>query len=129
MRKKIIPVLIAIVLIIVIAGVSLGAKILEKYSYTKERADLSAYFNMKGESDVAIVLQDELIEERARLFDGVYYLDLNTVHRYFNDRFYVDEGEGLLLYTTPETIIRNVIGSSEVSDRNGTQTYTYTPAR
>ena len=98
MKKKIIPVLVAVVLIIVIAGVSLGAMFLEKYSYTKERADLSAYFHMAGEQDVAIVLQDELIGERARIFDGVYYLDLDTVHKYFNSRFYEDKGEGRLRY-------------------------------
>ena len=83
MKKKIMPVLIAIVLIIIIGGVSFGAKIVEKYSYSKERADLNDYYGMSGETDVAIVLQDEIIEERARLFDGVYYLDLNTVHKYF----------------------------------------------
>ena len=48
MKKKLIPFLIAIVLIIVIGGVSVGTMILEKYSYTKERADLSAYFHMQG---------------------------------------------------------------------------------
>lgn len=129
MKKKIIPVLIAIVLIIVIAGISFGTKILEKYSYTKERADLNAYFQIAGENDVAIVLQNEIIEEKARLFDGVYYLDLNTVHKYFNDRFYEDKGEGLLLYTLPDDIIRTVTGSSEVTSKNGTETLTYQPAR
>ncbi|MDE6204055.1 MAG: SH3 domain-containing protein [Lachnospiraceae bacterium] len=129
MKKKILPVLIAVVLIIVIGGVSIGTMILEKYSYTKERADLSAYFNMQGEADVAIMLQDELIEERAKLFDGVYYLDINTVHKYFNDRFYEDKGEGLLLYTLPDDIVRNVIGSSEVSGKDGTATFSCVPAR
>lgn len=129
MKKKILPIVIAIVLIIVIAGVSFGKVFLEKYSYTKERADLSDYFNMSGESDVAIVLQDELIEERARLFDGVYYLDLSTVHKYFNDRFYEDKGEGLLLYTVPDDIIRTVIGTDEVTDGSGTETLSYIPAR
>lgn len=129
MKKKMVPVLIAIVLIIVIGGVSVGTMLLEKYSYTKERADLSAYFNMQGEADVAVVLQDELIEERAKLLDGAYYLDINTVHRYFNDRFYEDKGEGLLLYTLPDDIVRNVIGSSEVSSRNGTETFPCVPAR
>ena len=129
MKKKIIPVLIAIVLIIVIAGVSFGAKILERYSYTKERADLNAYFGMSGDGDVAIVLQNEIIEERARLFDGVYYLDLNTVHKYFNDRFYEDKGEGLLLYTLPDDIIRTVTGSNEVTDKSGTRSLSYQPAR
>ena len=58
MKKKIVPVLIAIVLIIVIAGISIGAKLLERYSYSKERADLNAYFDMRGDTDVAIVLQE-----------------------------------------------------------------------
>ena len=95
MKKKLIPVLIAVVLIIVIGGVSVGAALFERYSYSKERADLDEYFQMNGESDVAIVLQDEMIEERARLWDNVYYLDIATVHKYFNDRFYEDSGEGL----------------------------------
>lgn len=129
MKKKILPVVIAIVLIIVIAGISLGGRLLEKYSYSKERADLNEYFHMSGESDVAIVLQDELIEERARLFDGIYYMDLNTVHKYFNDRFYEDKGEGLLLYTLPDDIVRTVIGSSEVTRKEGTETLAYVPAR
>lgn len=129
MKKKLIPVLIAIVLIIVIGGVSVGAALFERYSYSKERADLSAYFQMNGESDVAIILQDELIEERARLFDNAYYLDLATVHKYFNDRFYEDRGEGLLLYTLPDDIVRTVIGSSEVSGKSGTEELPYVPAR
>ena len=129
MKKKIMPVLIAIVLIIIIGGVSFGAKIVEKYSYSKERADLNDYYGMSGETDVAIVLQDEIIEERARLFDGVYYLDLNTVHKYFNDRFYEDKGEGLLLYTVSDDIIRTVIGTDEMTDKDGTRGLGYIPAR
>ena len=128
MKKKILPVVIAIALIIVIGGVSIGATLWNRYSYSKERADLSAYFKMSGEADVAIVLQDEMIEERARLFEGVYYVDLNTVHQYFNQRFYEDRNEGLLLYTVPDDIIRTVIGSNEMTDKDGTRTLSYAPA-
>lgn len=127
--KKIIPVLIAIVLIIVIGVASFGTKIIDKYSYSKERADLNSYFGMTGENDVAIVLQDEIIEERARMYDGVYYLDLATVHKYFNDRFYEDKGEGLLLYSLPTDTIRCVIGSDEVTDSEGAGSLGYVPAR
>lgn len=127
--KKAIPVLIAIVLIIVIGVASFGAKIIDKYSYSKERADLDSYFGISGENDVAIVLQDEIIEERARMYEGVYYMDLATVHKYFNDRFYEDEGEGLLLYTLPEVTVRTVIGTGEVTDASGTNQVGYIPAR
>lgn len=78
---------------------------------------------------MAIILQDEILEERARIWDGVYYLDLNTVHQYFNARFYEDRGEGLLLYTIPDDIIKTEIGSSEVSDGEGSRSMGYVPAR
>ena len=129
MKKKIIPVLIAIVLILVIGAVSFGGKIVEKYSYSKEQADLNAYYGMSGESDVAIVLGNEIIEERARLWDGKYYLELATVHKYFNDRFYEDKGENLLLYTVPDDIIRTQIGSSVREQKSGSDDLGYVIAR
>lgn len=129
MKKKGIPVLIAIVLILVIFGIAFGGKIIERYSYSKEQADLNEYFQITGEEDVAIILQNEQMEERARLLDGVYYVDLATVHAYFNDRFYEDQTEGLLLYTLPEDIVRCVIGTSEVSTADGVKDLGYLPAR
>ena len=112
--KKLMPVLIAIVLIIVVAGIGLGAKIAEKYSYSKERADLTEYFGITGSDDVPIIMQNEQIEEHAKLWDGVCYFDFATVHKYFNDRFYEDKKEGLLLYTLPNAIVSVPIGTTTV---------------
>ncbi|MBP3602992.1 MAG: SH3 domain-containing protein [Lachnospiraceae bacterium] len=112
MKKKIIPVVLAIVLIIIIGCVSFGGMIIDKYSYSKERADLNAYYEISSDSDVAVVLQNEIIEERAKLIDGVYYFDIDTVHKYLNDRFYVDKNENLLLYSLPDDTMRTSIGSS-----------------
>ena len=128
MKKKIIPILVAIVLIIIIAGVSFGSKIIDKYSYSKERADLNDYYRISDQEDTAIVLQDEIIEERARLIDGTYYLDLSTVHKYFNDRFYEDRNENLLLYTLPEDIVRTSIGSSVKESEGGSEDLGYAAA-
>ncbi len=129
MKKKIIPVILAIVLILVIGCVSFGGIIIDKYSYSKERADLDAYFAISGNDDVAIVLQNEIIEERARLFDGVYYLDIATVHKYLNERFYEDKNENLLLYTLPEDIVRTSIGSSVREDGQGSEDMGYVLSR
>ena len=128
MKKKIIPIVIAIVLIIIIGGVTFGSRILEKYSYSKERADLNAYYGITGSQEAAIVLQDEIVEEKARISDGIYYLDMATIHKYLNDRFYVDGGEGLLLYTLPEDIVRNSIGSSVKETAQGSEELGYTAA-
>ena len=86
MKKKIIPVIIAIVLIIFIVAISVGMKLVDKYSYSKERANLEEYFSINNPGEVAMVLGDELAEESARLIEGTYYFDLATVHKYLNEQ-------------------------------------------
>ena len=108
--KKIIPALVAIVLIGLIAVFGLGWQFVEKYTYSNEQADLTEYFKLQAEDDVAIILQNERIEGKAKLIDGVCYVDLDLVHTYFNTRFYEDKEESLVLYTTPDTIIRATVG-------------------
>lgn len=109
--KKIIPVIIAILLILVIGGVGIGGKLLDKYSYSKEKADLTEYYGITGDQ-LAIILQDEMIEQKAVRKDGVCYFDLDTVHTYFNEGFYADLAEQLLLYTTAEETYRTSFGST-----------------
>ncbi len=108
--KKIIPVLVAIVLIVIIGAVAFGGKIVEKYSYSKERADLNAYFGVTADDEIAIILQNEMVEEKAKLIGSTVYFDFATVEKYFTDRFYVSEEEKLLLFTTADDVIRIQIG-------------------
>ena len=114
MKKKVMMSFLAIVLILIIAGVTIGKSLMDKYSYSKERADLETYFHVSGDR-AAIVLQDEVIEEQALIRGGRCYFDLDTVHRYMNEIFYVDREENLLLYTDAvETI------SAQLADNDGT---------
>ena len=110
MKKKMIPVLVAILLILVVAAAGVGMKLIEKYSYSKERADLAEYFGVSNNEDVAILLQNEFLEQKAKLWNGTYYLDFDTVQTYFNDRFYVDKVENLLIYTSPNGIFKYAQG-------------------
>ena len=119
--KKVIPVFVAIVLIFTIIAISLGMKLVEKYSYSKERADLDEYFKVSDGIETAIVLQDEILEDKALFVDGIYYFSINTVHSYFNTRFYEDSREELLLYTTPDSIYRTNIGSTEFAQNGEAQ--------
>ncbi|MDE6701351.1 MAG: SH3 domain-containing protein, partial [Acetatifactor sp.] len=98
MKKKILTAVIAIVLIGVIALIALGKPLIDKYSYSNERADLDEYFGVSGERS-AIILQDEIVAEQALVRNGICYFDLDTVHSYMNEIFYVDRAENLLLYT------------------------------
>lgn len=127
--KKVIPALVAIVLILVIVAGSVGVKLAEKYSYSKERADMEEYYDLNDENETAIVLQDELLEDKALLLDGTYYFALDTVHQYLNERFYEDAGEGLLLYTTPTDIVRAEIGSAVFTQDGAAQDAGYVISR
>lgn len=112
MFKRLIPVIIAVALIIVIGGVGFFTILLPRYSYSKETMDLAEYYGLTAPDEVAIILQDEVIETRAYLKQGVYYMDLESVQNLLNHRFYEDKAEQLLIFTTPTQIIRTVIGSN-----------------
>ena len=122
--KKAIPVIVAILLIVVIGAVTLGSMLVEKYSYSKERVDLAQYYGLYaddasgGDGWTAVYLQDERMEQLAPLKDGKCYFPMDMVHQYFNDTFYADRMEGLLLYALPTEVVRVALGSS-VEQRGG----------
>lgn len=127
--KKIIPVLVAIVLIIVVFIAYFGKQVVDKYSYSKEHYDMNVYFENKSDSDIAIILGDSFMEDRAFLYDGVYYVTKDFSDTYFNNRFYLDSKEGLLIYTTPDDVIACTINSDIISDSNGERSLGYVPVR
>lgn len=124
MKKKIIPVIVALVLILIVGIVGFGGKLLDKYSYSKEYADLDEYYGV-AQGQLAIILQDEMVEEKAVLRDDAVYFDLDTAARYLNEGFYVDVNEQKLLYTTAVDTISTAFEGREYSDRNGSYATEY----
>lgn len=119
--KKAIPVIVAILLIVVIGAVTLGSMLVEKYSYSKERVDLAEYYGLTAEgadSQAAVYLQDERLETLVPMREGKCYFPMDMVHQYFNDTFYADRAEGLLLYALPTEVVRVSLGSS-IEEREG----------
>ena len=74
--KRVIPALIAIVLIILIAGIALGGQLLEKYSYSDEKANLNEYFGITDAKQVVMTIfftdQLGLVEKREQVAAGLY---------------------------------------------------------
>ena len=105
MKKKVIPVLAAISLIIVVLFFMLLGKMIEKYTPSKERQELSDYYEMSSEEDVGIIFNNEVLEVHGKMIDGHVYIDYNTVHDRINSRFYWDANENKLLYTTANDLI------------------------
>nr|WP_305142019.1 glycosyl hydrolase family 18 protein [uncultured Acetatifactor sp.] len=124
MKKRIIPIIVALVLILIVALVGFGGKILDKYTYSKELADLDEYYGVT-EGELAIILQDDWVEEKAVLREGRVYFDLDTVFAYLNEGFYVDMAERKLLYTTANDTAEALFDGREYSDRNGSHPTEY----
>lgn len=117
---KIIPFLVAVVLIAVIVGVFYGGKLANKYTYSGEHADLNDYFNVFYDYEVALVIDNEKAEEKAVFYKNTYYFSLDDVKKYFTDRFYINTDEQIALFTTQDTIVRaNLNQSSDFCYYNG----------
>ncbi len=129
--KKIIPMIIAIVLILIVGVIAFGGKILNKYTYSKELADLDEHYGVANASiggadgNLAIILQDERIEEQAVVSAGNVYFDLDTVQKYFNEIFYADMSEQKLLFTSAEDTRTALFGEKSFSDGTGKQDTPY----
>lgn len=122
--KKALPVIVALVLIVAIGGAAVGKWLYDKYSYSTETADMDEYFGV-SEGELAVILQDEKIAEKAVLSESGVYFDLTTVHAYFNDGFYADMSEGKLLYTTANDTAVAAFGERGYSDGQGAHATDY----
>lgn len=91
-----------IIIVIMIAGISM---LIKKYSPSKERVDLNAYYNIQNEDDMAVILDNERLEEVAKYWDGHVYLEYRVVQDKLNQRFYWDFYENILRYVTPTDVV------------------------
>ncbi|MCD8168120.1 MAG: glycosyl hydrolase family 18 protein [Clostridiales bacterium] len=93
-----------LLLLLMAAGGAGGYVYFSKYMTTSELSDNKYVFWIKGIL-VALLLDNELQEEKGIYEDGQVYLPVEWVNEYLNQRFYWDEGEKLLVYALPESIV------------------------
>ncbi len=124
-RSRMTPVLAAVIFITVVVLLALLSVVIKKYSPSKERADLNEYYNVQGEEDLAVVLDNQLLEEQAKYWDGHVYMDYKLVQQYLNQRFYWDSNENILRYVTSTDIISVNAGAMEyaVTKKNESTDY------
>ncbi len=102
----------ALLLIIVIVLIFVVGRKIEQYIPSEETEDLVSYYAIESPDDVAIVLNQELAGQKAKLFDGSVYITYEMLHE-LNDRFYWDDNEQLLRYTTAEASVTAYAGQSD----------------
>ncbi len=108
--------------ILAVLGVVAVVGLVSRYSLSDEKADLNSYFNLTEADEVAIIIENERLENKGKIFDGALYLDFETVQDYLNTRFYWDSNENLLLYALPDRLVEATVGTSEYSVGNEKRT-------
>lgn len=102
--KKWIPVLVACVMILLICAIAGVSYIEEHYAPTKERVDLYDMYQVSGDREAAILVNNLLTGEKAILQDGEAYLSYSYTTGTWNERIYLDESERQLLYVLPDRV-------------------------
>ena len=69
MKKKLLPALIVtglIILVVIIMGIT---ALINKYTPTKKTEDLKEYFNISSDDEVALIVDNEVSDYKAKIID------------------------------------------------------------
>lgn len=114
--KKLIPVLVALILIVIIGYFTFKDFFEETVAgsnYSEEKVNMADFYGVReGSSEFAILLNDEKLDQKGKVSDGKSYLKLDLITDKLNDIFYMDWRKEELLYTLPTEIRRVKLGTT-----------------
>lgn len=122
MKKQYMPAVIVCVLILLLAVIGIGAHVVMKYIPTKERMNLTEFYGQPGEGEAVVVLGTDIMQERAVTSGDQFYLPLDMVDSYLNQRYYWDSANQQILYATPSELQKypaSTDGSGDVWLKDG----------
>lgn len=135
MNKRIVPVFVASVIAVIALIILAVGNMIEKNTPSKKLAgeeEINKLFLLydgytedeegfhfdnavkAADNQAAIILQNRLVRDRALIDEnGQIYLDVEFVQDSLNARFYWDNNENILIYTTPTDVIKAEVGSMD----------------
>lgn len=113
-RKRNLIIKMTLLVILLIAAIA-GAFLWKRYSPSKEKADLEKYYGIEREGQLAITINNQVVEPLGMIAEGKAYVQYEIVRDYINDRFYWDPNENILLYTLPKDMVSVEVGSKDYS--------------
>ncbi len=99
---------------VIIIAIALISMVIDKMTPGTEVMELTEYYKVE-ESEVLVILQNEIYEKKGLLINDRVYVDYDTILQKFNKRIYWDSNENILTYTTPTEIFRAEADKSEYS--------------
>ena len=124
-RRKRNLILKTILFVILLIAAVAGAFLWKKYSPSKDKADLKEYYGIEKEGQLAITINNEIVEPHGMISEGKAYVQYETVRDHISNRFYWDSNENKLLYTLPKDIVSVEVGSKDymVSNDKNSEDY------
>ena len=135
MNKRIVPVFVASVIAVIALIILAVGNMIEKNTPSKKLAgeeEINKLFLLydgytedeegfhfdnavkAADNQAAIILQNRLVRDRALIDEnGQIYLDVEFVQDSLNARFYWENNENILIYTTPTDVIKAEVGSMD----------------
>lgn len=110
--------LISAVVVVIIIGL-MTAFFIYKFSPSKEVMELSEYYNLTSEEEMAVILQDTISDEKGLYSDGIPYISYSMVKELFNNKFYWDANEHIMILTRPQEIIKIQPDTAEITVNKG----------
>ena len=111
--------------IILVVGTVAGLFLWKRYGPTKEKADLDKYYGIQNENQLAVIINNGVLEPTGMISEGKAYIEYGTVRDYINERFYWDPNENIMLYTLPGDVVTVGVGSKDytVSKEKNSEDY------
>ena len=111
-RKRNLGLKIAFLFIFIIIAAA-AAFLWKRYSPSKARADRNEYYGIENENQMAVIVNNQVVEPSGMIAEGRAYVQYETVRDYINSRFYWDPSENILLYTLPSDTVSVGVGSKD----------------
>lgn len=113
------------ILFILLVGAVGAALFWTKYGPSKEQANLNKYYGNEDKEQLAIVVNNQMLETKGKIIDSVPYVEYAAVRDVVNSRFYWDPNENILLYTLPNDMISVGADSKEYTISNEKKSVDY----
>lgn len=118
-KGRISPVLIVILLIILLAAAGGISFLIQRYTPGRTQMDQKSYFGLSDDSEVALVLNNSICEEKGRMFGNEPFVSEEFVSKYLSRAFYWDTESQSVLITVPSGSVRITPGDSAYCTTGG----------
>lgn len=120
-KKKAVPVLVVLILIVLIGAAGIGSFLMNRYKPGTEYMSGMEYFNLIDENSVALIQNGALLDQQAVLIGGEPYAAYTYVESRLNSCFYWDEETNGILLTTTDGVQTLLPGDTAVCKTPGGQ--------